>query len=58
MFIKVGGKFFGERIVSESEERDIIIRELYQLGYAGINKIQKVIVSNYVWFGMQDAVKR
>lgn len=54
----MGGKLFGERIVPEPEERDTIIRELHQLGHAGINKIQKATAPNYAWLGMQDAVKR
>lgn len=56
MLLRASNRLYGPRIVPAPDEREAIIRNLHQLGHAGISKIDRAVVTSYFWKGMQEDV--
>lgn len=46
----------GVRVVFLSEDRRVVVQEIYSLGYLGINRVVSVVVNNFYWRDMQTDV--
>lgn len=57
MSVKMGSKKYGERFVSVSGDREVIIQEVYKYGYVRVNRVVNVMVDIYCWYGMQKDVR-
>lgn len=53
MLVKVVNSEYGDRLVFDSGEREVVVKDVYGLGYAGINRVAGAVVENYYWAGMK-----